>query len=129
MADHLVVKNSSVSSDALIRAWRTFYTAVGLDILLLLGAGLSSLLDSGVDVTSGAFWASAGVLAIKSILTGVATYLLRLKVTPKNETDMSSIGEPPTRPDFSPDEELGTSGLEVSPESDYDARGHSERYP
>lgn len=119
MADHLVVKNDSVSNDALIRAWRTFYTAVGLDILLLVGAGLSSILDSGVDVTSGAFWAAAGVLVLKSVLTGVASFLLRLKVTPKNEKDLG-----PAVPQ-DPGEELGTSGLE----SAYDAKGHESRYP
>lgn len=91
MADHLVIKSASVSNDALVRAWRTFYTAIGMDILLLLGAGLTELMGSGVEVTSQAFWAAAGVLALKSVLTGLATYLLRLKVTPKNETDLPAV--------------------------------------
>lgn len=110
MAEHLVVKSASVSNDALVRAWRTFYTAVGLDILILIGAGLSSLMESGVDITSGVFWTAAGVLVLKSVLTGLATYLLRLKITPKNETDLPpavmaevEYAEP----------ELGTAGLEA----------------
>lgn len=113
MADHLVVKNDSVSNDALVRAWRTFYTAVGLDILVLIGAGLSSMLDSGVDVTSGAFWVAAGVLVLKSVLTGIGTFLLRLRVTPRNEKDLGPAVV--TQAEY-PDEELGVSGLEVSPD-------------
>lgn len=122
MADHLVVKSASVSNDALVRAWRTFYTAVGLDILILIGAGLSSLMESGVDVTSGVFWSAAGVLVLKSVFTGLATYLLRLKVTPKNETDLPpapAVDTGYTEP------ELGTAGLESS----YDAKAHEGRYP
>ena len=88
MADHIAVKESTVKTDALVRAWRTFYTAVGIDIAALLGVGLTELLGSGVEVTSASFWSLAGVLVVKSVLSGVAAYLLRLKVTPKNETDL-----------------------------------------
>lgn len=88
MADHIAVKESGVRTDALIRAARTFYTAIGVDILALIGVGLTDLLNSGTPVTAGAFWSLAGVLVVKSVLTGVASYLLRLKVTPRNETDV-----------------------------------------
>ena len=90
MSKHIAIKESAVSTDAFVRAWRTFYTAIGTDILILIGVGLSALLDSGADVTSPVFWAGAGVLVVKSILTGVATYLLRLKVTPRNEADVEA---------------------------------------
>lgn len=110
MADHVaVVKTSSVSTDALVRAWRTFYVAIGMDILLLVGAGLTELMGSGVEVTSQAFWAAAGVLMLKSVLTGVASFLLRLKVTPKNERDLAPVS---TTPDTGYGEELGVRGLE-----------------
>lgn len=91
MADHIAVKESSVKTDALVRAARTFYTAVGVDILALIGVGLTDLLSSGTPVTAAAFWSLAGVLVVKSILTGVASYLLRLKVTPKNEVDFAGV--------------------------------------
>lgn len=88
MAEHVAIKESSVSTDALVRAARTFYTSVGVDILALIGLGLTDLLNSGTPVTSGTFWALGGVLIVKSVLTGLATYLLRLKVTPRNEADV-----------------------------------------
>lgn len=91
MADHIAIKESSVKTDALVRAARTFYTAVGVDILALIGVGLTDLLNSGTPVTAGAFWGLAGVLIVKSVLTGVATYLLRLKVTPRNELDTVDV--------------------------------------
>ena len=74
---------ADVVIDALIRAWRTFYVSVGVDIAALIGTGLMDLLTTA-DVSSKVFWIAAGVLIVKSILTGVATFLLRLKVTPKN---------------------------------------------
>lgn len=77
------VGRASVLIDALIRAWRTFYVSVGVDIAVLIGTGLTDLLSSA-DVSSKVFWIGAGVLIVKSILTGVATFLLRLKVTPTN---------------------------------------------
>lgn len=90
MADHVAIKESSVSTDAFVRAWRTFYTSVGVDILALIGIGLTDLLSTDAPVTSGTFWALAGVLIVKSVLTGVASYLLRLKVTPRNEADVEA---------------------------------------
>lgn len=80
MADHAAPV--SVRLDALNRAWRTLYVAFGADALVLIGTGLLDLLDQ-VDVSAAAFWAGAGILVVKSVLTALGSYLLRLKVAPK----------------------------------------------
>jgi hypothetical protein len=72
----------SVKYDALNRALRTLYVGFGVDALALIGAGLLELLDT-VDVSAGAFWTAAGVLVVKSVLSALGSYLLRLKVAPK----------------------------------------------
>ncbi len=73
----------TVRSDALERALRTLWVAVGVDIVTAIGVGLTTLMTQ-FEVTSGAFWTGLGVLTLKSVLTAVASYFVRLKVTPKN---------------------------------------------
>jgi len=80
MADHAAPV--SVKTDALNRAWRTLYTGIILDALVLIGTGLTSLL-SDHDITTEAFWVTFGILIGKSFLTSLGSFLLRLKVTPK----------------------------------------------
>ena len=80
MADHAAPL--SVRLDALNRAWRTLYVAFLADALVLIGAGLLDLLNAA-DVSTAAFWAGAGILVLKSILSALGAYLLRLKVAPK----------------------------------------------
>jgi heme A synthase len=89
MADHAAATTAAggapwwaVRHDALNRAWRTLYTGFILDALVLIGAGLANLLTEH-EVTSGAFWITLGILILKSFLTSLGSYLLRLKVTPK----------------------------------------------
>lgn len=72
--------------DALTRAWRTLYTGFVLDALVLIGGGIANLL-SAHEVTTEAFWIAFLILVIKSFLTAMGSYLLRLKVTPKNITE------------------------------------------
>jgi hypothetical protein len=72
----------SVKLDALNRAWRTLYTAFGADALILIGFGLTDLLSKEVDIATWAFWAGLGLLVVKSILTALGSYLLRLKKAP-----------------------------------------------
>lgn len=69
--------------DALIRAWRTLYTGFILDALVLIGGGIMNLM-SAHEVTTEAFWIAFLILVTKSFLTAMGSYLLRLKVTPKN---------------------------------------------
>lgn len=80
MADH--VAPSSVKMDALNRALRTLYVGFGVDALALIGAGLLDLLNT-VEVTAQAFWVALLVLVVKSVLSALGSYLLRLKVAPK----------------------------------------------
>jgi hypothetical protein len=72
----------SVRLDALNRAWRTLYVAFGADAAVLIGAGLLELLDKA-DISTQTFWIGAGVLVVKSVLSALGAYLLRLKVAPK----------------------------------------------
>lgn len=80
MSDHAAP--ASVKLDALNRALRTLYVGFGVDALALIGAGLLDLLNQ-VDVSAPAFWTAAGILVIKSVLSALGSYLLRLKVAPK----------------------------------------------
>lgn len=80
MADHAAP--SSVKMDALNRALRTLYVGFGVDALALIGAGLLDLLNT-VEVTAQGFWVALLVLVVKSVLSALGSYLLRLKVAPK----------------------------------------------
>jgi hypothetical protein len=80
MGDHAAPVG--VKSDALNRAWRTLYTGFILDALVLIGVGLNDLLTSA-DITTQQFWITFGILVGKSLLTSLGSYLLRLKVAPK----------------------------------------------
>jgi hypothetical protein len=80
MADHAAP--ISVKLDALNRFWRTLDTAFGADALLLIGAGLLTLLDE-VEISAPAFWIGLGLLVAKSVLPALGSYLLRLKKAPR----------------------------------------------
>jgi hypothetical protein len=80
MSDHAAP--TSVKLDALNRALRTLYVAFGADALLLIGTGLLNLLDE-IDILQAAFWTGLGILVVKSVLSALGSYLLRLKVAPK----------------------------------------------
>lgn len=69
--------------DAVVRALRTFYTSVGVDIVVAIGVGLTLLLND-MDPMSPLFWAAVAGLVVRSTVTGIATYFARLKLTPKN---------------------------------------------
>lgn len=71
--------------DALDRAWRTFYSAVGVDLLLAIGLGLQQLMVTN-DPFTPTFWWLLLALIVKSILTAVASFLLRFKKQPAVET-------------------------------------------
>ena len=78
MADHVDL----IKADALNRAARTLWTSVGVDAAVATGAGTLLLLNDG-DPTSPVFWGAVGALAVRSLVTAVASYFVRLKVTPK----------------------------------------------
>lgn len=71
--------------DALDRAWRTFYAAVGVDLLLAIGLGLQQLMVTN-DPFTPTFWWLLLALVVKTILSSVASFLLRFKKAPAVET-------------------------------------------
>jgi hypothetical protein len=79
MADHAA---PSVIPDALERAVRTLWQGFIVDGLSVAGAGLVILLADG-DLTSPLFWSAAGLMVAKSLLVSFASFLARLKSTPK----------------------------------------------
>lgn len=81
MGDH-VNAQGLVHADAIERAARTLWTGFGVDAAVAIGAGTLTLVNGG-DVMSPVFWGAIGALAVKSIVTSFASYLVRLKVDPK----------------------------------------------
>lgn len=79
MADHAA---DNRWSDAAVRALRTFYASVGIDILVAIGVGVTALLQNQDPMTPG-FWVMVAGLVVRSIVTGIATYFVRLKFPPK----------------------------------------------
>ncbi len=82
MADHEALPSNFRFIDALDRAWRTFYTLVGVDLLFAIGTGLTQLVNEG-DPFTGAFWSTLLILVVKSILAAAASFLLRYAKQPK----------------------------------------------
>jgi uncharacterized membrane protein len=82
MADHVATWAERVS-DALVRAWRTFYVSIGVDILAAVGTGIL-LSINGADVLSPAFWLGVLALLLRSTVTACATYWVRHKFPPAN---------------------------------------------
>lgn len=84
MGDHEVVSSNIKFLDALDRAWRTLYSLVGVDVLLLLGNGLIQLLDNE-DPMGPTFWWLLLVLVIKTLLGAIASFMLRYAKRPAVE--------------------------------------------
>jgi len=79
MANHAA---PSIIPDAVERALRTLWQGFIVDGLSTAGAGLIILLADG-DLTSPLFWGAAGLMVAKSLLVSFASFLARLKSTPK----------------------------------------------
>lgn len=82
MAEHLQPQAERIG-DALVRAGRTFWTSVGVDIVVAIGVGMIVLLNSGDPMTP-AFWLGLAALVVRSAATGIATYFARLKFPPSS---------------------------------------------
>jgi hypothetical protein len=91
MADHEAppAAGSIKLLDALDRAWRTFYAAVGIDLLLAIGTGMQQLLVEEDPFTT-TFWVLLLFLFVKSILAAVASFFLRYAKQPKVPTAAES---------------------------------------
>lgn len=77
----------SVIPDAIERALRTLWQGFLVDGLAVIGSGLIVLLATG-DPLSPLFWSAAGLLVAKSLLTAFASFLSRLKSTPKESVPL-----------------------------------------
>jgi hypothetical protein len=71
--------------DAIERALRTLWQGFIVDGLSVAGAGLVILLADG-DLRSPLFWSAAGLMVAKSLAVSFASFLARLKSTPKEST-------------------------------------------
>jgi hypothetical protein len=80
---HAAVDSTSILDRVAKSPWaRTLWQGFIVDALGAIGLGLGVLLGK-LDPTSEAFWVAAGGLVLKSLLTSLASYLTRLKVSPK----------------------------------------------
>lgn len=66
------------------RAKRTFTQGVGLDVAIAVAAALLVWLPEA-DVLDGTAWVILGTAVLKTVLTAIASYVMRLKVSPKTE--------------------------------------------
>jgi hypothetical protein len=85
MADHAA---PSVIPDAFERALRTLWQGFIVDGLSVAGTGLVILLADG-DLTSPLFWSAAGLMVAKSLAVSFASFLARLKSTPKESAPLA----------------------------------------
>lgn len=72
-----------VTRDARIRAWRTFWVALGFDVAATVAAFLITVV-SDLEWTK-TYWVAVGLGVAKSIITGVMTYFIRKFIKPSNE--------------------------------------------
>lgn len=88
MARHRAEAPTTLKGAALHRALATLWTNVGIDAAVAIGVGLGILLGT-LEVTTAEFWAGLRVLVLRSVLTSVANYFIRLKKPGK--TDVAAI--------------------------------------
>lgn len=84
MADHAA---PSVLPDALERALRTLWQGFIVDGLTVSGTGLLIMLADG-NLADPLFWSGAGLMVAKSFLVAFASFLARLKSTPKESAPL-----------------------------------------
>jgi len=82
MADHAA---PSVIPDAMERALRTLWQGFIVDGLTVSGTGLLIMLGEG-NLDDPLFWSAAGLMVAKSFLVAFASFLSRLKSTPKESS-------------------------------------------
>lgn len=67
--------------DASDRALRTLLQGLAVDVVVALCLALSTAVAGGIEWTS-AYWAALGIVAGKSVVTAVLSYVMRLVVPP-----------------------------------------------
>lgn len=71
----------AVQADAKQRAKRTFIQGIALDVAVAIAVALLAWLPDA-DLTSKQAWIILGTSLAKTVLTAVASYVMRLKVRP-----------------------------------------------
>lgn len=71
----------AVQADATQRAKRTFIQGLGIDLAVAIAVALLAWLPDA-DLTSKQAWIILGTSLAKTVLTAVASYVMRLKVRP-----------------------------------------------
>lgn len=73
--------NTAVQADAAQRAKRTFIQGIALDVCVAIAVTLLAWLPDA-DLSSKEAWSILGLSLAKTVLTAVASYVMRLKVAP-----------------------------------------------
>lgn len=71
----------ATKADATSRGWRTFVQGLAIDLTLAVAAALLVWLPDA-DLSSNEAWLILGTSLTKTVLTAVASYVMRLKVNP-----------------------------------------------
>lgn len=77
--------STQVKAAATERATRTLWQGLGIDVAIAVAAALLAWLPDA-DVLDGAAWLILGTILIKTVLQAVASYVMRLKLAPREET-------------------------------------------
>lgn len=76
-----------VKASALERAKRTFLTGVGLDVAIAVAAAVLVWLPAA-DLATTTAWIVLATSLVKTIMQAVASYVVRLRVTPTQEAPL-----------------------------------------
>lgn len=79
------MNNTVTKAAAAERGTRTLLQGVAIDLAVAVAVVLLAWLPDA-DVSSREGWIILGTALVKSVLTALASYVMRLKVTPKAET-------------------------------------------
>lgn len=78
-----MTNEDEVKADAKNRAWRTFVQGLGLDVLVAVTL-VAMTAFTNIEWTK-EYWIALGLTLAKSILQAVASYFMRVFVTPRME--------------------------------------------
>lgn len=81
--------SNPVKASALERAKRTLLTGVYLDVAVAVAAAILVWLPAA-DIATATAWAVLATSLVKTVLQAVASYVLRLRVTPVEEAPLIS---------------------------------------
>lgn len=78
--------STATQADAANRGFRTLIQGVAIDVAVAVAVALLAWLPDA-DLSSRTAWVIFGTTLAKSVLTAIASYVMRLKVTPPAVTD------------------------------------------